>query len=179
MIPSFRREGLAYRPSRSECLRSPLVERLAPFIARNHHESLPALWPEWPSRLWPLLFILRGIGFELGVNKKFSKAPVFYWLPTALILVAAGFVLIPGLPRIKAASCTFQRTSLSDCDLGQRICTFLIKAIQPGASKRKNPKKFGPRPLALSRYKVNLKSTDSGGKKNERHSQKRGIQQSF
>ncbi len=45
--------------------------------------------------------ICEGLGFESGVNKKFSEAPVFYWLYTLLILIGAGFVLLPGLPLIK------------------------------------------------------------------------------
>jgi Mn2+/Fe2+ NRAMP family transporter len=45
--------------------------------------------------------IAEGLGFESGVNKKFSDAPAFYWLYTALIVMGAGFVLIPGLPLIR------------------------------------------------------------------------------
>ncbi len=45
--------------------------------------------------------ICEGLGFESGVNKKFSEAPAFYWLYTALIAFGAGFVLIPRLPLIK------------------------------------------------------------------------------
>jgi Mn2+/Fe2+ NRAMP family transporter len=45
--------------------------------------------------------VAEGLGFESGINKKFSEAPVFYWLYTSLIVVGAGFVLIPGLPLIK------------------------------------------------------------------------------
>ena len=45
--------------------------------------------------------ICEGLGFESGVNKKFSEAPAFYWLYTALIVLGAGFVLIPRLPLIK------------------------------------------------------------------------------
>ena len=45
--------------------------------------------------------ICEGLGVESGVNKKFSEAPVFYWLYTLLIACGAGFVLIPKLPLIK------------------------------------------------------------------------------
>jgi NRAMP (natural resistance-associated macrophage protein)-like metal ion transporter len=45
--------------------------------------------------------ICEGLGVESGVNKKFSEAPVFYWLYTLLIVGGAGFVLIPKLPLIK------------------------------------------------------------------------------
>ncbi len=42
-----------------------------------------------------------GIGFESGIDKRFSEAPVFYWLYTLLIGGGAAFVLIPGLPLLK------------------------------------------------------------------------------
>ncbi len=45
--------------------------------------------------------VCEGMGFESGVDKKFSEAPVFYWLYTALIVFGAGVVLIPRLPLIK------------------------------------------------------------------------------
>src|SRR5437016_967308 len=45
--------------------------------------------------------ICEGLGFESGVNKKFSEAPVFYSLYTALIVFGAGVVLIPHMPLIK------------------------------------------------------------------------------
>jgi NRAMP (natural resistance-associated macrophage protein)-like metal ion transporter len=45
--------------------------------------------------------ICEGLGFESGVNKRFSEAPVFYWLYTLLIGVGAGVVLIPKLPLLK------------------------------------------------------------------------------
>lgn len=45
--------------------------------------------------------ICEGLGVESGVNKKFSEAPVFYWLYTFLIVGGAGVVLIPKLPLIK------------------------------------------------------------------------------
>src|SRR4029079_15656865 len=42
--------------------------------------------------------ICEGLGFEAGVDRRFSEAPIFYWLYTLLIVAGAGFVLIPGLP---------------------------------------------------------------------------------
>jgi len=45
--------------------------------------------------------ICEGLGVEAGINKRFSEAPVFYWLYTSLIVFGAGIVLIPHLPLIK------------------------------------------------------------------------------
>ncbi len=45
--------------------------------------------------------ICEGLGFESGVEKRFSEAPIFYWLYTLLIACGAGFVLIPNLPLLK------------------------------------------------------------------------------
>jgi Mn2+/Fe2+ NRAMP family transporter len=45
--------------------------------------------------------ICEGLGFESGLNKKFSEAPAFYWLYTLLIALGAGFVLLPHIPLIK------------------------------------------------------------------------------
>jgi natural resistance-associated macrophage protein len=45
--------------------------------------------------------VAEGLGLESGVNKRFSEAPAFYWLYTSLIVVGAGFVLIPGLPLMR------------------------------------------------------------------------------
>jgi NRAMP (natural resistance-associated macrophage protein)-like metal ion transporter len=45
--------------------------------------------------------ICEGLGVESGVNKRFSDAPVFYWLYTFLIAAGAGVVLIPRLPLLK------------------------------------------------------------------------------
>jgi Mn2+/Fe2+ NRAMP family transporter len=47
--------------------------------------------------------VCEGLGFESGVGKKFSEAPVFYWLYTALIVAGAGVILIPNLPLVKIA----------------------------------------------------------------------------
>jgi NRAMP (natural resistance-associated macrophage protein)-like metal ion transporter len=45
--------------------------------------------------------VCEGLGFESGVNKRFSEAPVFYWLYTGLIVCGAAVVLIPGFPLIR------------------------------------------------------------------------------
>lgn len=45
--------------------------------------------------------VCEGIGFESGVDKRFSEARVFYSLYTFLIAAGAGAVLIPGLPLLK------------------------------------------------------------------------------
>jgi Mn2+/Fe2+ NRAMP family transporter len=45
--------------------------------------------------------ICEGLGFESGVDKRFSEAPIFYWLYTLLIGGAAAVVLIPHLPLLK------------------------------------------------------------------------------
>ena len=47
--------------------------------------------------------VCEGLGFESGVERKFSEAPAFYWLYTALIAAGAAVILIPGLPYIKIA----------------------------------------------------------------------------
>jgi Mn2+/Fe2+ NRAMP family transporter len=45
--------------------------------------------------------VCEGLGFEAGVNKRLSEAPVFYLLYTLLIAVGAGVVLIPGFPLVR------------------------------------------------------------------------------
>lgn len=45
--------------------------------------------------------VCEGLGFESGVNRRFSEAPVFYWLFTGLIVIGAGVILIPGFPLVK------------------------------------------------------------------------------
>jgi Mn2+/Fe2+ NRAMP family transporter len=45
--------------------------------------------------------VCEGLGFESGVGKKFSEAPVFYWLYTILIVAGAGCILFPDLPLVK------------------------------------------------------------------------------
>ena len=45
--------------------------------------------------------ICEGLGFESGLDKKFSEAPLFYSVYTALIVLGAAIVLIPNMPLIK------------------------------------------------------------------------------
>jgi NRAMP (natural resistance-associated macrophage protein)-like metal ion transporter len=45
--------------------------------------------------------ICEGLGFEGGIDRKFSEAPIFYWLFTVLIVIGAFFILIPGAPLFK------------------------------------------------------------------------------
>ena len=45
--------------------------------------------------------VCEGLGFESGVNRRFSEAPVFYWLFTFLIVFGAGVVLLPNFPLVK------------------------------------------------------------------------------
>lgn len=45
--------------------------------------------------------VCEGLGFESGVDKRFSEATVFYALYTFLIVVGAGAVLIPNMPLFK------------------------------------------------------------------------------
>ncbi|HUQ49860.1 MAG TPA: Nramp family divalent metal transporter [Terriglobales bacterium] len=47
--------------------------------------------------------VCEGLGFESGVDKKFSEAPVFYWLYTGLIVAGAAVILIPRFPLLKIA----------------------------------------------------------------------------
>ena len=42
--------------------------------------------------------ICEGLGFEAGIDHKFSEAPIFYWLYTILIVVGGGLILIPRAP---------------------------------------------------------------------------------
>ncbi len=45
--------------------------------------------------------VCEGLGFESGVNRRFSEAPIFYWLFTGLIVVGAAVILIPGFPLVR------------------------------------------------------------------------------
>ena len=42
--------------------------------------------------------VCEGLGWETGVNKRFSEAPQFYGLYSLLIFFGAGIILIPGIP---------------------------------------------------------------------------------
>ncbi|MBZ5638770.1 MAG: Nramp family divalent metal transporter [Acidobacteriia bacterium] len=45
--------------------------------------------------------VCEGLGLEAGVNRRFSEAPEFYSLYTAIIAVSAGMILMPGAPLLK------------------------------------------------------------------------------
>jgi Mn2+/Fe2+ NRAMP family transporter len=45
--------------------------------------------------------VCEGLGFESGVNRRMNEAPIFYTLYTALIVIGAGVVLIPGFPLVR------------------------------------------------------------------------------
>jgi Mn2+/Fe2+ NRAMP family transporter len=42
--------------------------------------------------------VCEGLGFESGVDRRVSEAPIFYFLYTGLIVLGAGVILIPGFP---------------------------------------------------------------------------------
>ena len=42
--------------------------------------------------------ICEGLGFEAGIDHKFSEAPIFYWLYTLMLIVGGAIVLIPNAP---------------------------------------------------------------------------------
>jgi Mn2+/Fe2+ NRAMP family transporter len=46
--------------------------------------------------------VCEGLGFPSGVSLGMREAPVFYTLYTALIVIGAGVVLIPGFPLVQA-----------------------------------------------------------------------------
>lgn len=45
--------------------------------------------------------VCEGLGFESGIDRRFSEAKVFYGFYTGLIVVGAGFVLLPHLPLLR------------------------------------------------------------------------------
>jgi NRAMP (natural resistance-associated macrophage protein)-like metal ion transporter len=47
--------------------------------------------------------VCEGLGFESGVDKKFSEAPVFYWLYTIRLAAGAAVILMPNIPLVKVA----------------------------------------------------------------------------
>jgi len=46
-------------------------------------------------------FTCEAFGIEAGIDKTWGEAPAFYWLYTILIVVGAGFILIPNIPLIQ------------------------------------------------------------------------------
>jgi NRAMP (natural resistance-associated macrophage protein)-like metal ion transporter len=61
--------------------------------------------------------ICEGLGVEAGVDKSFREAPFFYWLYTALIVVGAGLILLPGTPLVRIMV------------LSQAVNSFLLPAV--------------------------------------------------
>jgi Mn2+/Fe2+ NRAMP family transporter len=45
-------------------------------------------------------YVCEAFGFEAGIDKSFQEAPQFYWLYTAIIIIAVGVILIPNAPLI-------------------------------------------------------------------------------
>jgi NRAMP (natural resistance-associated macrophage protein)-like metal ion transporter len=45
--------------------------------------------------------VCEGLGFESGVNRRFTEAPIFYWLFTLLIVIGGGVILIPNFPLVQ------------------------------------------------------------------------------
>jgi Mn2+/Fe2+ NRAMP family transporter len=45
--------------------------------------------------------VCEGLGLEAGVNRRFMEAPEFYWLYTAIVVLSAGMILMPGVPLLK------------------------------------------------------------------------------
>lgn len=45
-------------------------------------------------------YVCEAFGFEAGIDKKWREAPQFYWLYTAIILIAVIIILIPAAPLI-------------------------------------------------------------------------------
>ena len=45
--------------------------------------------------------VCEGLGFESGVDKKFSEAKVFYWLYTLLLIAGGAVILMPNIPLVK------------------------------------------------------------------------------
>jgi NRAMP (natural resistance-associated macrophage protein)-like metal ion transporter len=45
--------------------------------------------------------VCEALGFESGVDKKFSEAPAFYWLYTILLAAGGAVILLPNVPLVK------------------------------------------------------------------------------
>src|SRR5437868_480269 len=45
--------------------------------------------------------VCEGLGFESGLDHKFSEAKVFYWLYTLLLIAGAAVILLPNIPLVK------------------------------------------------------------------------------
>jgi NRAMP (natural resistance-associated macrophage protein)-like metal ion transporter len=45
--------------------------------------------------------VCEGLGFESGLNRRFSEAKIFYWLIALLIVIGAGVILLPKFPLVQ------------------------------------------------------------------------------
>jgi NRAMP (natural resistance-associated macrophage protein)-like metal ion transporter len=45
--------------------------------------------------------VCEGLGFESGVDKKFSEAKAFYWLYTLLLIAGGAVILMPNIPLVR------------------------------------------------------------------------------
>lgn len=45
--------------------------------------------------------VCEGLGFESGLDHRFSEAKVFYWLYTLLLIAGAAVILLPNIPLVK------------------------------------------------------------------------------
>ncbi len=107
-----------------------IVCTAATLYASGHHEvpdaksaalALRPLAGNWASSLFALgllnasLFaasilplstsyvICEAMGFESGIDRKLGEAKIFYGLYTALVVIGAGLILIPGAPLVRIA----------------------------------------------------------------------------
>jgi Mn2+/Fe2+ NRAMP family transporter len=46
-------------------------------------------------------YVCEAFGFEAGIDKTWKEAPQFYWLYTAIIVIGASIILIPGAPLVR------------------------------------------------------------------------------
>ena len=119
-----RRDRRQHQLAWSSCSSSSCARRRRctfPAIATSPTPPTPrAPWCRWPAAGPRMLFafgllnaslfaasilplstahvICEGLGFEAGIDHKFSEAPIFYWLYTILIVVGGGLILIPHAP---------------------------------------------------------------------------------
>ena len=70
--------------------------------------------------------ICEGLGFESGIDKRFSEAPIFYWLYTLLIGGGAAFVLIPNLPLLEVHSVLRRWPTASCCPSS---CVYMLLLV--------------------------------------------------
>ena len=80
----------------------PLCRAIRDVAVRHWTDSMRRCFRRGDSCRWPpRTTVCEGLGFESGVEKRFSEAPIFYWLYTLLIRRWLRFVLIPNAPLIK------------------------------------------------------------------------------